>query len=423
MLKGQAIMRRGHLWNIWMIVVVLLAASVLGGRAFPEVELPVDLQSSHSGRISKIVLVYTWTAEMGLVSVADILRRLPEVEVVILSQFSPGTEAFRVYTSKLTKDGLGRDSSGKPRIHFIQDARAYGPWPRDQALVDDTGRMWVSPDDHHQLRDAFSAIDTTYGIHSHDAPISFTGGNILSCGGRILVPDRMDSVALATFLSGEIVRLPSPAMPERFHLDLVIMPLSDTLIAVGDDRLARQALLELSREEQAELVTRWMAEFAASANNLDPVSDSNRLRFRRTGRPELILMDMLREKLRRLEELLHPGVFEGEITIEPDYQWDDLIAKELEDAGFHVVRVPFWPGDALSGAGTGPSRLPVISYVNSLVWESGILMPVYGVPSLDSLAMETLEHASGKKVCPVRGGAILGFGSSGPHCLTLEFRD
>lgn len=41
---------------------------------------------------------------------------------------------------------------------------------------------------------------------------------------------------------------------------------------------------------------------------------------------------------------------------------------------------------------------------------------------MDSVATARLENASKKKVYPVRGAAILGYGGSGPHCLTLEFR-
>jgi agmatine/peptidylarginine deiminase len=68
------------------------------------------------------------------------------------------------------------------------------------------------------------------------------------------------------------------------------------------------------------------------------------------------------------------------------------------------------------------SGLPMMCYPNCLVWDEGILMPSYDLPALDELARARLEQASGKKVYLVRGGAILGYGNSGPHCLSLELR-
>ncbi len=352
----------------------------------------------------------------------DLLSALPDVQTTIISQFAPDSESFQVFSSALTRHGLGRDSKGRTRLQFLQDARSYGPWPRDQAVIDIGGRMWVSDSDQHQLQSIFSSLDLQSGFERHDAPISFAGANLLVCGQKILCPDRLDSSVISSFIEGPIVSLPSPPAHEPFHLDLLVMPLSENLVAVGDDGLARTMLMSLSPEEMAASVARWAAEYAGSANNIELSSRANGLMFRRTHRPSLILWPFLKEKLQNLVQLLRPGVFKEIVENQAPYPWDDRIASALEAQNFEVVRIPFWPGETATQRARNQPALPMLCYPNCLVWEDGILMPTYGIEHLDDLARSTLEKATDKTVYPVRGGAILGFGSSGPHCLTLEVR-
>lgn len=411
--------------NHRVLLAILLLPALLLALAWPEparAQAKVRLQSAHAGEIKKLLLVYTWSAEMGMLSLADILTALPEAEALILSQFAPGSESFRVFTSGLTRGGLGRNRHGQPRLQFVQDAGAYGPWPRDQALVDTRGTMWVSPSDNHRLRAIFTALDESYGLRPAQAAVAFTGANLIPFDNLVLCPDRLDTLALSGFLQGPFLTLPSPPPPAPFHLDLLVMPLSETVIAVGDDELARSRLLALGVAEQKRIVAHWAVEFAASGHNLEVKAAGNMFRFQTLPRPHLILPALLQEKLQILTELAKPGAFRAAVLAEPEYRWDDRIAAALRRRGFKVVRVPFWPGVAGTVAGKKSGGLPMLCYANSLVWEKGLLMPVYGIASLDQLARDTLAAASGKQVFAVRGGALLGYGNSGPHCLTLEFR-
>ena len=379
----------------------------------------IVLQSSHDGAIGKLLLVYTWSAEMGVVSLRDMLTALPQAEALVLSQFPPNGEQFSAFVSNLTRGGAGRSADGKTLLQFVQDPRPFGPWPRDQALVADGGAMWVSASDNHQLREIMLALDRGYGLDNRAAEMRFAGANLLRCGEVILCPDRLDTVYLGQYLRGPFVTLPSPPPPEPFHLDLLVMPLTNRLVAVGDDAMARAALLQLSPEQRQALVARWLSEFAASAHNLELQTGSGGIRFKPIARPPLILPSLLEAKLQTMTALLRGDNFQKIVHATPAYEWDDRIAAALTQRGFQVVRLPCWPGNL---AGTDGASLPMMCYPNCLVWEEGILMPVYGVAALDDFSKAILERAARKKVFPVRGGAMLGYGQSGPHCLTLDFR-
>lgn len=400
-----------------VLVFGMFAASCHSDSHTPQ---KIVLQSAHAGAVKKLLLVYTWSAEMGVVSLRDMLAALPGTEALIVNQFPPNSGQFSAFVSNLTRGGLGRDAAGRPLLQFVQDARPFGPWPRDQALVDESGAMWISASDNHRLRDLMLALDRSYGLDNRAADFRFTGANLLRCGNVILCPDRLDTTYLAQYLRGPFVALPSPPPPEPFHLDLLVMPLSDRLIAVGDDALARAALAQLAPEQQQRLVARWLAEFAVSAHNLELLAEGGNFRFLARPRPALILAANLKEKLDLVAGLLRQGNFQKSVEATPAYEWDDRIAAALVQKGFEVLRLPFWPAAGASLADS--ASLPMMCYPNCLVWDEGILMPVYGVAALDDFAAEILQRATKKKVHPVRGGALLGYGSSGPHCLTLEFR-
>ncbi|MBN1424414.1 hypothetical protein JXA88_07650 [Candidatus Fermentibacteria bacterium] len=401
---------------------VLLPVHVALAVPGPPAPSSIQLQSSWEGNVSRIILVYSQTAEVGLASMIDILEALPHEQAIIINQFALSSPSFEIFSSTLAQGRKGATGAKRPNLYFVQDARAYGPWPRDQAVVDAAGRMWVSAGDHHQLRPVFDSLDETYGIERHDLPLEFAGANLLSCGSVVLHPDRLDVSALEEVLEGTLVALPSPPLPERFHLDLLVMPLSDSLVVVGDDGMARTVLEALTPEECTAIVARWSAEFAASAGNMDYAVRGGRLSFRRNMKPALILWPFIRDKLRLLASLAPPEAFAAAVQQQPPYEWDDRIAEALRTRGFTVVRVPFWPGSIHSPNRHTP-HLPTIAYPNCLVWDDGIIMPVYGITALDSVATRVYRRVSGRTVHHMRGGAILGFGSSGPHCLTLEFRE
>lgn len=400
----------------WPIAGVLCLACALG-EASPST---LRLQSSCEGSISKVVLIYSQTAEVGVVSLVDILAAL-DADAIVLNQFEPSGAAFHAFSSALAHH-TSHVRPATPRLQFIQDGRPYGPWPRDQAVIDDEGLMWVSAGDHHQLRPVFESLDETYGIRRRDLPFELAGANLLACGETVLAPDRLDIAALRSLLADTVVAVPSPDPPEPFHLDLVVMPLADRLVVVGDDGMARSVLEALSPEERAAVVARWAAEYAVSAGNVDYAVRGGRLSFRTNDRPPLILWRCVKEKLAMLTALARPDVFAAAVAKQAPYVWDDRIAEALQTRGFTVVRVPFWPG-AMGASETDGPLLPTIAYPNSLVWDDGIIMPVYGIAEMDSIATRIYRQVSRRPVHHMRGGAILGFGSSGPHCLTLEFRE
>ncbi len=382
----------------------------------------LQLQSAANGSIEQLVLVYTWSAEVSVVSLRDILTALPETRALVLNQFTAGSPTFRAFASQLLRGGIGRNAQGKPRIQFVQDASAYGPWPRDQALVDEQRRMWVSASNSHQLRDILLALDESYGVQRRPAEFKFAGASLLRLGKWVLCPDRLDTTYLAKYVQGPFLPLSSPPPPAPFHLDLLVMPLNERVVAVGDDQLARKYLLALEEQEIAQIVTRWMAEYVAAANNFELRMSTNGPQLKEIERPALMLAPHFRDKLKLVAQLVPPKNFQQAVLAEPDYVWDDQIAAQLVQHGFEVVRVPFWPASFGFTATHKTDGLPLLCYPNCLVWSDGILMPRYGIASLDSVAAARLENASKKKVYPVRGGAILGYGGSGPHCLTLEFR-
>ena len=415
-------MKRMKYNSIVIVILVHLVSSAIISKAYSETPNNLILQSSHAGDIESLVLIYTWSAEMGIVSITDILEALPEANTVIISQFDPATDAFAAYQSRVAGNGLGYNSCGEPRIEFIQDARAYGPWPRDQALVDASGNVWTSDADQHGLRDVLPNIRGVFGLNVNQSGIRFAGSNLLVCGDRVIASDRVSEDVLAAFSGQSVIRAPVPAEPVAFHLDLVTMPLSDSVMVVGDDVPVRDLFLAMTDEEITELVLRWLSELAVSANNIQPRITTERIAFERTGDPALILPKLAAEKMGEIRRLLDPHVFRTAVLEEPAYIWGDRIASALAKEGITVIRVPMWPGGILSGNLKSPSPLPVITYPNLLVWEDGIIMPVYGIPELDDMTRRILEEAGNRTVYPMRGGALLGFGSSGPHCLTLEVR-
>jgi hypothetical protein len=144
--------------------------------------------------------------------------------------------------------------------------------------------------------------------------------------------------------------------------------------------------------------------------------------FQRIPEPPLIMWRFLKEKLQNLAQLQQADVMKNLFDRHSPFDLDDRIAAALQKRGYRVIRVPFWPGEMTTDRDANEPLLPLICYSNCVVWSDGILMPTYGIPPLDNLARRVLEHETGKEVFDVRGGALLGFGSSGPHCLTLEFR-
>ena len=401
-------------------LLLLLTGLAIWACQKPAPESPrIQLQSSARGSIEQLLLVYTWSAEVSVISLRDILVALPEARALVLNQFPPGSPAFRAFAAQLLRGGIGRNGQGQPRIQFVQDASAYGPWPRDQALVDEQKRMWISASNSHQLRETMLALDESYGVQRRAAEFKFAGANLLRLGKWTLCPDRLDTTYLAQYMQGPFLPLAAPPPPAPFHLDLLVMPLNERVVAVGDDRLARNLLLALDEPQITRVTAQWLAEYAAAANNFE-------LRFNQSGpalspleRPALILAPLVHDKFKLVAQ---PQNFRNAVLAEPDYVWDDQIAAQLAQHGFEIVRIPFWPASFGATGANKTSGLPMMCYPNCLVWENGILMPVYGIANMDSVATARLENASKKKVHTVRGGAILGYGGSGPHCLTLEFR-
>ncbi|MBD3289766.1 hypothetical protein GF337_13245 [candidate division KSB1 bacterium] len=348
----------------------------------------------------------------------DILKALPQVETIVINQFSQSSSEFGLLVSSLNQDKLGFNSQGIPRLQFVQDARAYGPWPRDQVLVDTDGRLIVSASKHHELRETFLSLDELNDISVQKSSMSFIGAQFLVAGNRLLCPENMD---IDSAIGHRSVRVPAPSLND-FHLDLLVMPLSENVIAVGDVEMTRHLLLKLDRSEQKKLIARWAVEFAVSAGNIDLKWEGNSFSYRKLNKPGLIQPQMLEDKLAILSELLQPGEFTKAVLSEPAFGWDDRIAETLKDEGFEVVRIPFWRGRYGRETGKKKHGLPMLCYPNCLVWNEGILMPVYGIKHIDQLSQNVLASASGKSVFPVKGSAILGYGYSGPHCITIGFR-
>jgi hypothetical protein len=114
-----------------LVILILWLSQVLfkNGICFSSDVDRINPVSSYSGKIEKLILIYTRTAEIGIISLIDIMKALPDVEITVISQFDPDSKEFGLFVSSLTRNDLGFNSQHKPRIHFIQDARSYGPWP------------------------------------------------------------------------------------------------------------------------------------------------------------------------------------------------------------------------------------------------------------------------------------------------------
>lgn len=396
-----------------LLVLLLIVNSAYAQRS------AIKLQSSHHGNINKLILVYSQTAEIGSLSLVDILKALPDVEAIVINQFGPKSPEFGLLVSSLNQNKLGFNSHGEPRLQFVQDARAYGPWPRDQVLVDTEGMLLVSASEQHQLRNTFLSLDQLNDVQVHNSAMSFIGAQFLVAGDKLICPENM---AVDPAIQHSLVRVPTPSL-EEFHLDLLVMPLTENRMAVGDVELTRNLLLRLNRAQQKKIIARWVMEFASAAGNVHFNWNKNTFSCDKSDKPGLILWPMLKDKLAILSDLLKPGEFVNAVLSEPAYQWDDKIASALQKSGFEVIRIPFWPGQFGRSGGKKSKGLPMLCYPNCLVWQDGVLMPVYGIKSIDELAENILIKASGKTVFPVKGSAILGYGSSGPHCITIEFRN
>ena len=60
------------------------------------------------------------------------------------------------------------------------------------------------------------------------------------------------------------------------------------------------------------------------------------------------------------------------------------------------------------------------NYVNSILLNGTVLVPVYGVPE-DQEALEIYKRAGFEKVVPLDAAAVLDAKSGGPHCLSMTF--
>lgn len=396
----------------WVLAVILffVGSACFTPRSHPE----LSFVRTYDAPVDRLLLIYTFTAEMSVYSLVDILRALPETDVVVISQFVPASAEFEAFVRILNSDSLGFRADGRPRLQFLQNASSFGPWPRDQMLVEEDGSVWISRRDQHGLRPIFLSLQMDYGLALRRSDVDFIGANLLPAGNNSILMAHHGTQALAPYIEDRMVRLQLP--DSSMHLDLVVMPLDEQTVMVGDDEPARAALLALSDSQIAVLVDGWINDYIQAAANVRIERIGEQSAVRRTDGPELIRWPMLRDKLHKLAELRQAQLFRRTVQQTPAIDWDDRIAQTLRASGYRVIRVPYWP----RRPGLAQVQLPMLCYSNSLVWQGGVLMPVYGIDSLDRLAAATIEAAVDKPVYPVRGGVLLGNGSSGVHCITLE---
>jgi hypothetical protein len=137
----------------WVLAVILffVGSACFTPRSHPE----LSFVRTYDAPVDRLLLIYTFTAEMSVYSLVDILRALPETDVVVICQFAPASAEFEAFVRILNSDSLGFRADGRPRLQFLQNASSVGPWPRDQMLVEEDGSVWISRRDQHGLRPIF----------------------------------------------------------------------------------------------------------------------------------------------------------------------------------------------------------------------------------------------------------------------------
>lgn len=214
-----------------------------------------------------------------------------------------------------------------------------------------------------------------------------TGKDVIESGqpgaGQVTVEQMWGQIAPEVFKSEfrrEIFEIgtddPNTAIKETqpvFHIDMGLTPTADpNTFVVGDPNLAIRTLEALSPAERAQ-VNREMAEAAGLPADKDVISD-------------LIGVNTDEQQTANFEN----------------------VARQMREAGYNVVRVPF-----LTGVRT-TWRLPYLTYNNSLqeVYTNAqgqqvrkIYLPVYGARPLDEMATRTYQSL-GYEVVPVQMAAV-----------------
>ena len=331
------------------------------------------LVSDTGGAIRAIVLQLG--DMVGIPMLVDITMALPAARVyVAVERAAEGQELLR----------LIRQMGGRTRpVTIIRTGEGLTLWARDSFLPLSSPKgpeeFLVAPSHpgfEHRLDDravpSLLASKMRPRPRVHETDIYFEGGNIVSDERRAFtgyngleLNAHVPHMVFPTDLSGRLVALLGRPVvlvgsyedpPPHDHIDMYLTPLGHGRVLVGDPSLAVQAVDRAPAQELVDAEARF---------------DGTPGRSTYDGRPFSVAQLVAHN--RRISVV---GAF-------------DRVAQGLEAVGFVVERIPLLAG------GNG-SHLPVFTY-NNVVMESDaatsrVLMPTYGLPSLDVAAYQVWRN-------------------------------
>lgn len=343
--------------------------------------------------------------------------------------------AERIYRRYLREHGVSTD------IDFVEMDEGVPPFIRDQLHVVRQGDeiVLLSQDYDREVgrvgemlrpvyrndRTISDAVCGQMGYRCSGTPHPIDGGNMVAAGGFLFLgvdafssdDDRL-SLDPAAFddlfgggLKGVIVggRAGGQAL---YHIDMFVTSTDRRdprtgrpIVVVGDMGLARRMLQSLPVDWLHEYEREWTLRFKADVAELQARGIAQL--FEKS--PSLFNKP---EFFDDIAESVHFPYRNVQLMAE---EMLDAHARELEEAGFHVVRIPLLilsshtPGDIWYH----PS--PLLTYNNVLLDEHGaddeecrerrvrVSMPVYGIPELDEYAFRIYRDLLGYDVVPVEG--------------------
>jgi len=312
-------------------------------------------------------------------TVRDLLRALPDaVQIRFAVESAMQISSVRLWLHDL---GLGQ------RLRVVVAGRPLTPWARDRmvAIAGPSANVFLSPPQNRVPSDRWGDVlaaralaELTHREHAC-VGLAFEGGNVLFTRDRVLFtrsllvanqdeadrrPKQQKGAEVLQRIRDLFGREPLPLgatyEPPHEHLDMFLTVVDDRTVILGAPQLAETFLIDLAKQ----------------------------------GLDSTLLPDFDRWTVQAQRAQI------------PAYE---EIKAELEKAGFRVLRIPILHGED-----------GMLTWNNALVEKRGserrAYVPVYGVPYLDELALETYEKA-GYKPFPIDVSRIAHLGGT-VRCLT-----
>lgn len=360
-------------------------------RDFP-LASSITLQSSYGGRITELHTLARFHDEQ----LAE-YRQLSEFFGVPVTLYTPG------------------DISSEKNLKVMAVSKGGHPWMRDLFLSSDNGFV-VTPYDQTGsgiiIREIAEHLSRD-GNHITAAPFLFEGGQLLNMGNYTLASEHLrdprsflsDVVldpynccdALQEEILGQTISLPSFIDEKNIafsgHIDMYVTPLASDAILVADLNLGARILKGVDKQE-------------------------------RQHYEQKIIKELNQERIAAGDTSYQINWNVLDIDRAQDNWYYQAVAKLFDKTArvlskfYHVHRIPFF-----LSTNDETTDMAAFTYNNAIIEHNTgkAVVPVYGIPTLDTIALTTFKDAGYANILALNNLRGL-TRKSGPHCDYLERR-